>query len=171
MAPRLDPGLRRGDSKIGESGTKFFLTIVLLCDTYPPAPPNWGPAHDGELGRGGGQACGCGVTCATLPGAQEETRGHYDPRASGKATCSMGTVRKRSSKGLRPAGCGRCSALYRWSHKDRHTAPGSARPSHFSLRDQSHPRKGETARPQSRASLQVLAVLFRNQWILGRRAT
>jgi hypothetical protein len=120
--PCAIPGLRRGDCKSGEPGTRFFLTIVLLCDTCPLTPSNRGPAHDGELGRSGGQACGCGVTCAALPGAQEETRGHYDPRASGKATCSMGTVRKRSSKGLRPAGCGRCSALYRQPHKLAHRA-------------------------------------------------
>jgi hypothetical protein len=42
-----------------------------------------------------GGTCGGGITQAPVPGATGGTRGHYDPRASGKATRSSGTVRKR----------------------------------------------------------------------------
>ena len=41
-----------------------------------------------------GGTCGGGITQAPVPGAEGGTRGHYDPRATGKATRASGTVRK-----------------------------------------------------------------------------
>ena len=71
----------------------------------------------------------------------------------GKATCSRGTVRKRSSKGLRPVRCGRCSALYRQPH-GWHTAPGSARASLFSSEGQMATLTKDAARANISSALQ-----------------
>ena len=62
-------------------GNRILLDFSPMVCYISGHPPHWGPAHDGGLGRGGGRPCGWGMTCATLPGAQEKTRGHYDPRA------------------------------------------------------------------------------------------
>ena len=42
-----------------------------------------------------GGTCGGGITQPSVPGAEGGTRGHYDPRATGTATCPRGTGCKR----------------------------------------------------------------------------
>jgi hypothetical protein len=92
--PKRGPSFRWGDGNTWEdpralqkktiARTKILLDFVPTVGYTPVTPPNRGPAHDGELGRGGGQACGRRLTWAQLPGAEEGTRGHYDPRAYGQ---------------------------------------------------------------------------------------
>ncbi len=127
-------GMREGTRKGDQIPLDFFPRIGYV----PATPPNRGPAHDGELGRGGGQACGWRLTCAPLPGAEGETRGHYDLRAYGQVDASQGLAAQALLQRPHPAGCGRCSALYR-QLPSWHTAPGSARASHFSREGQTQP--------------------------------
>lgn len=70
-----------------------------------------------------GGTCGGGITQPSAPGATGGTRGQYDPRATGNATCPRGTCckrlplatnaappRKRAGAGLEKGACPALSA-------------------------------------------------------------
>ena len=118
---------------------KIPLDFTPIIGYIPTTPPNWGPAHDGELGRGGGQACGWRLTCSPLPGAEGGTLGHYDPSAfrqrEGRRTAIVSTLLGQPIPcRMRALLSAPIASLTSW-----HTAPGSARASHFLREGQMQP--------------------------------